>query len=316
MRIYLAPAQQYIPVEDFFPPPPHTPYHPWIVVRERLKERGIELIGAPLDQVPSDADIVFIVNLAQNEHSVEQLQRFKKEQLVLMQWEPPVVDAWPHEAKTLAYFGKVLMLSKRPDADLFVYPQRPDIRATKIPFAYKGVAAIVNGCKRSSHPLELYSEREKVIAAFEKKHSPNYRFYGHGWDGQKYKSYGGAPDHKLSVLSRFRFSFAYENTRDLPGYITEKIFHGLMARTVPIYLGAPDIADYVPPECFINRRDYSTLESLFDHIEAMGEAEHERYLEAGLAFLDSPEIERFSLPYFINWMSDYLETIACTKAPA
>ena len=42
----------------------------------------------------------------------------------------------------------------------------------------------------------------------------------------------------------YRFSIDMENTREM-GYISEKIFTGLMGHTIPVYFGSPSIGDYV-----------------------------------------------------------------------
>ena len=46
---------------------------------------------------------------------------------------------------------------------------------------------------------------------------------------------------------RYKFSMDMENFSD-EGYVTEKIFTGLLANTVPIYFGAPDIGRYINPK--------------------------------------------------------------------
>jgi hypothetical protein len=42
---------------------------------------------------------------------------------------------------------------------------------------------------------------------------------------------------KRQVISNYMFYFAFENSNE-PGYVTEKVFDGLLAGTVPVYLGA------------------------------------------------------------------------------
>ena len=50
-----------------------------------------------------------------------------------------------------------------------------------------------------------------------------------------------------SCKRRYKFSVDMENFSD-DGYVTEKVFTGLLAETVPIYFGAPDIARYINPK--------------------------------------------------------------------
>lgn len=51
--------------------------------------------------------------------------------------------------------------------------------------------------------------------------------------------------------SKFRFSLDMENSQ-INGYVTEKIFTGLLAGVVPVYYGAPDIGKYVNANRFIH----------------------------------------------------------------
>jgi len=49
----------------------------------------------------------------------------------------------------------------------------------------------------------------------------------------------------------YKFVIACENTR-LKGYITEKIVSAMLAGAIPIYYGAPDIAEHFNPKSFID----------------------------------------------------------------
>jgi hypothetical protein len=69
--------------------------------------------------------------------------------------------------------------------------------------------------------------------------------YGRGW-GMGIE----AAHDKLETIRDYRFALCFENCR-WPGYITEKIIDCFVAGTIPIYLGAPDIAEYIPEEFFI-----------------------------------------------------------------
>merc|ERR550532_2882756 len=56
---------------------------------------------------------------------------------------------------------------------------------------------------------------------------------------------------KHGALKKYRVYMALENVME-PGYVTEKIMDGYMAGTVNVYLGASDLADYVPSDSFID----------------------------------------------------------------
>ncbi|GJP49182.1 hypothetical protein CLOM_g8426 [Closterium sp. NIES-68] len=65
--------------------------------------------------------------------------------------------------------------------------------------------------------------------------------------------------HTHCVQSHYLFALAVENTR-APGYVTEKFFYPLEAGTVPIYIGAPDIAAFAPPDSYIDASGLSPAE--------------------------------------------------------
>jgi len=62
---------------------------------------------------------------------------------------------------------------------------------------------------------------------------------------------------KLATVARYKFTLAFENSIS-PDYVTEKFFDPLLAGSVPVYLGAPNIADYAPGEhCYVNVADFA-----------------------------------------------------------
>ena len=54
----------------------------------------------------------------------------------------------------------------------------------------------------------------------------------------------------LNVLNQYKFVFVSENSI-ADGYITEKIFNCLFARTIPIYYGSKKISRYINHRAFI-----------------------------------------------------------------
>lgn len=173
-----------------------------------------------------------------------------------------------------------------------------------------GFCAVLAADKWSAHPLELYSERRRAIRWFEHHHPGELDLYGSGWEhpglyrpkalmglnrlplyrrlpGRRYSSYQGRAADKFATLSRYRFSLCLENARDIPGYITEKLFDCLLAGTVPIYRGADNITAHVPLSCFIDLREFSSYECLYSYMRGLSSKEYHAYLEAGAEFLAS-----------------------------
>jgi hypothetical protein len=48
----------------------------------------------------------------------------------------------------------------------------------------------------------------------------------------------------VKCKQHFKFSLDMENTQEV-GYVTEKLFTGLLGGVVPVYFGAPDIGKYI-----------------------------------------------------------------------
>lgn len=100
------------------------------------------------------------------------------------------------------------------------------------------------------------------------------------------------PLNKLTIIRSYRFVVCYENTR-LPGYISEKIFDCLFAGCVPVYLGEPNIQNFVPAKCFIDRRKFATDAELADFLLRMPYADYAVYIQAMQEFVEGVERQKF-----------------------
>ncbi len=64
-------------------------------------------------------------------------------------------------------------------------------------------------------------------------------------------------DTMLDITARYKFALVFENSVAVD-YVTDKLFDALIAGSVPVYLGAPNVADLLPAErCLIDVRDFS-----------------------------------------------------------
>ena len=85
---------------------------------------------------------------------------------------------------------------------------------------------------------------------------------------------------KLKVISRYLFYLAFENSNSVD-YVSEKVFDGLIAGTVPVYLGAPNIDDYLPGnKCIIKAGDFGNAAELGKYLLSLekNRKEYESYL--------------------------------------
>lgn len=155
-------------------------------------------------------------------------------------------------------------------------------------------------------PLELYSHRLAAIRWFEAHHPEDFDLYGYDWDERTFPSYRGTLKRKTETLVRYRFAICYENTFAYPGYITEKLFDCLKASCVPVYWGAPNITDVIPANCFVDRRNFASLDELYGFMVGMSDAEYSGYLEHISAFLAGPVSDRFRCEYFAAQVIDVL----------
>ena len=210
--------------------------------------------------------------------------------------------------------------------------------ATKIQLAHPLGNGLVDGFKnrdqfvvlfgsnrnlRGWHPKHnLYNERVKTIRWFENNTQDKFALYGKKWNlsGRlstrigstihsiekklpfkhiKFPSWKGVVLNKQEILLRSRFSIVYENIRGLNGYITEKIFDAFVAGNVPIYWGASDINEYIPENCFIDRRKFSNHEQLYKFLINMTENEFIDYQRAIKNFLEEKS-NKFSCQNFAN----------------
>lgn len=278
-------------------------------LREEAKRVGYELIQA--DALDNLGDFEYLVVFDVFLDQLPAIAKYPKEKLILFLWEPPSVIPENFNLTNHRFFSKVYTwhegLVDGKKYFKFHYPVMREIIPKTIPFSERMFSTLIACNKGSSYPGELYSERQRVIYYFENLGGDDFVLFGKWWPAHL-KTYGGVIERKVDYLKYFRFSFAYENIRGLPGYITEKIFDCFHAGVVPIYWGAPNVEKVIPEGCFIDRRDFLTNEELHRFLKKMSAAEYERYLENIKAFLHSPQAALFSKENFIRGFIEMLQT--------
>ncbi|TCC96238.1 glycosyltransferase family 10 domain-containing protein [Pedobacter hiemivivus] len=182
---------------------------------------------------------------------------------------------------------------------------------------------VISGNKLSKHSQELYSERLAVIKWYEANRKGYLDLYGIDWDIKvmtnslvgivfnkinrtfkivktNYPSYKGKLRRKAEVLSKYNFSLCFENASDFSGYITEKIFDSLMSGTIPIYRGADNICKYIPKSCFIDYRDFGSIEEIDKYLQSLTDSDIKEYQLAIKTFLSDPQAGQFTIDNFVG----------------
>jgi len=181
---------------------------------------------------------------------------------------------------------------------------------------------------------ELYSERLRAIAYFEARGEID--LYGVGWDGPPFRigetwvprrlrrlgylaerrwdrlrpdrdpllaaarrAWRGPVASKSEALSGYTFALCFEN-QAMQGWVTEKIFDCLVAGTVPVYLGAPDVEEWVDPACYIDMRRFAGYDELREYLVAVGPGELDAMRDAGREYLGSEMSRPFSKDAFAD----------------
>ena len=204
----------------------------------------------------------------------------------------------------------------------FCYPQ--PVRWPKInpvTFLKKKLLVNITSNKSMKHPLELYSVRNADIQYFSEKLPSDFDLYGFGWNEPKnirekifkssvvyYKNYKGIARNVADIYPIYRFALCYDNAK-IPGMIYERIFQCMRSDCVPIYIGAPNIKDYVDSEAFIDRRDFATQEDLKHYLTEMSKREYKIYREAIRSYLESSKFKQFLSTSFAETIVKGLERL-------
>jgi len=198
---------------------------------------------------------------------------------------------------------------------------------------------MINANKRPKvYWQELYTERLRAVEYF--SNIGKIDLYGVGWDGPTYKLgktfvpatirriqrriihqwhrispdpllsaarrvYRGIALSKAETLGKYTFALCFENMI-LKGWITEKIFDCFFAGTIPIYWGAPDISEYIPEDCFIDKREFPTYEALMVFLNSLSKKDIANYKKNARDYLASEKFKPFKKESFLELFKQFL----------
>jgi len=188
----------------------------------------------------------------------------KKKGQIWVAWFMECEAHYPHLGSPSFMSCFDLTMSYHPDADIVVSYVPHDFRESlRKPVHDKDAGNIVNAFISSRFNKSGRMEYLKELMKFLDLHSY----------GKKFRTRAIEKDHgyqtKMDIMARYKFTLAFENAvaRD---YVTEKFYHPLMAGSVAVYLGAPNINEFAPDEgCFINVSAWDSPKSLAQYLMAV-----------------------------------------------
>lgn len=185
--------------------------------------------------------------------------------------------------------------------ELFKFPTDFEISQKKLLSSVQSYIVVTKNNKKK-YSNELYAFRAKLNANFSSILGEQFGIYGSGW-GNDNPSYRGYTDDKFSSISGYKFNLAIENCTTNSGYISEKILDAFVSRVVPIYIGAENISELIPKDCYIDLRDFSDEHEVANFLNEMSLSTYKTFLYAAEKFLNSNDGQKFTMDYFLISLS-------------
>lgn len=167
-------------------------------------------------------------------------------------------------------------ISYHQEADVMLFPLSPhSINQLKQPVDIQlktaDICMLISSPVNQSHRLEYLKELMQEIPIDS---------YGRLYNNKKLEHDNGK-EAKINLYKQYKFIIAFENAC-ATDYVTEKFFDPLIAGTVPIYLGAPNIGEFSPgAHCFIHVNDFKSPKELADYLKfcCNNSAEYQSFFE-------------------------------------
>jgi hypothetical protein len=296
------------------------------LLRDEFRKAGVEINTADLN---AGRQAVFEIYFEGSALAPSRLPRF------LVALENPHINPLNADREYFARFQRVFTWNPR-------FLDMPNVREVSVPnqFAMSAWPAyeerrifscLINANKRfkSDTPNDLYVERVAVIRWYEKHAPQHFELYGLGWnkprhdDGfpgrvkrraqrlatqlfgyRPFPSWRGEVQDKSTVLLNSKFSYCYENVYGLTGYITEKMIDSMLNGCIPVYWGADNVGERIPPDCFIDRRKFADTAAVHEFLLSMTAKEYAGRQQAMREFLTSGIGQKFSSSQFVRTIVD------------
>ena len=280
---------------------------PWNDLYNKAAERGIKMYTP--DQFEGEADLLILMDFPRSPPTPKTKRTF------FVIYEPDMIlpENWNKSYHVICdkvftwddrFIDNKLYFKSNFTCDL--QDARP-LGLTHEQFMLRKPFVLMQTRKTHTHPNSLYGKRDTAVTFFQNKAPAMFDLWGRNWEG--FSSWRGAAENKLEVLKNYRFCIAYENCNHARGYITEKMLDCLLAGVVPVYLGAPNVTDHIPAECFVDMRNFKYYEDLLEFLNNIDYDAYMRYMTAIHDFIASPQAEQFYNTHFVGMMLQHMEAV-------
>ena len=297
-------------------------YLPYAQLRDRFGREGIEL-NTPDRNIGRPVAFELHINCRRQDPAAR---------AYVYLYENPLIRPLNRDRVALARYAKWFTwdgtLLDDPRAVRQLYPNRFELGPWNAPAERPLFCVLVASNKALAvvDPRDQYQARVRILEWYERFAPGDFHLYGRGWERpaalpgrwgrvrnqlrklwsrlrpsvSPYATWRGPIDDKVALLRKARFCLAHENCRDLPGYVTEKLFDCFRAGCVPVYVGPSEIAELVPAGCFIDGRAFADPGELDAHLRSIDDAAYLGYQSRIRDFLLSPQAHPFSQATFVE----------------
>ena len=294
----------------------------YIELRSTLLKKNIDLSTFDINKI-EDSQIIIFLNAPKGNNKLYNQSVLQNKIIYIIENEHYDIHKANRDIKKLTHVKRI-----------FSYRSKYYSNAIKLNFSFdfpnqisanflerKKLVCMIANNKLYNIKNELYTKRKEVINWFEKNNINDFNLYGGGWQYEVYssknlmnkflnrlklkklkklKSYKGRIENKKEALTSHKFSICFENSIE-DGWITEKIFDSLLNGCIPIYYGTPDIEKIISKKCFIDYKEFNTIDKLYNYIKNMKEQEYNSYIKNIQSFILKQSLyNQFTIQYFVD----------------
>lgn len=156
----------------------------------------------------------------------------------------------------------------------------------------------------------LYQTRLDIVSYFDQNHKDDFDFWGYGWEDKGFHCYRGIAEDRIEIFSKYKFVICIPNSVfPVDEFFDPRIFDAMVGGSIPIYLGCPDIKRIVPANTFIDLRDFSSYDELYEYISRMDRNTYQGYIKSIEIFLASNKAKQFSVKSAVKHLVEVINKI-------